>query len=515
MDAERGPQQQPAPTGLTGVAQAEAAPPGTKQLTATGRSLDRSLLLGVAWTAGVKWLAQILSWTSTFILARILSPNDYGLFGMAQVFMSLLGPIYDFGAGATVIQRRDYNARQVAEVGGIGLLFGVLLFGLTLLAARPIGGFFHEPGVVPIILLVGVFQLIRSLQVLPRSLLARDLEFRQLALLDGMSQIIATISMFTLALLGAGVWTLPMGPIFAAIVTTPIALRMRPHRVAWPRDRQTLRETITFGRQVIGARIGRYLYGDSDFLIVGRVLGKTALGLYTIGWTIATIPVERISELLTQVAPSVFSAVQNDKRELRRYFLAISQGLAILTLPASVGLALTANDFVIVVLGEKWRMGIVPLQILSLYAAFRSLTTVTAPVLVATGNARSDMRFTLLATAVLPISFYIGTRWGTTGVAMAWAIVFPIVALPLFRLVFRILEVRTIDYLRALEPAIVGTAIMSAAVLLVQSLTRGLPGAAALALEAGTGVAVYFAVMRLRYWDRLTAFVRLVRRRDG
>ena len=495
-------------------AAAEATPPGTKQLTATGRSLDRSLLVGVAWTAGVKWLAQVLSWTSTFVLARILSPNDYGLFGMAQVFMALLGPIYDFGAGATVIQRRDYGPRQVAEVGGIGLIFGAILFVLTLLAARPIGWFFHEPAVVPIVLLISVFQLIRSLQVLPRSLLARDLEFRQLALLDGTSQIVATISMFTLALMGFGVWTLPMGPIAAALVTTPMALRMRRHRVAWPRDRTTLRETVRFGYHVITARIGRYLYGDSDFLIVGRVLGKTALGLYTIGWTIATIPVERISELLTQVAPSVFSAVQNERAEIRRYFLAISQGLAILTVPASVGLALTAHDFVLVVLGEKWRMAIVPLQILSLYAAFRSLTTVTAPVLVATGHARSDMRFTMLATLVLPVLFYIGTRWGTTGVAVAWVVGFPVVALPLFRLVFRLLDVRAVDYLRALEPALVSTAVMAAGVLLVQWLaTNRLPAGAALAAECLTGAAIYGAMMRARYWDRVRSFVAIVRKR--
>src|SRR5829696_81332 len=209
-------------------------------------------------------------------------------------------------------------------------------------------------------------------------------------MLDAISQIVATTSMFAMALAGAGVWTLPMGPVFATLVVTPIALRMRPHRVAWPRDRATRNDASKFGFHVITARVGRYLYGDADFLVVGRMLGKTALGLYTIGWTIATIPVERISELLAQVMPSVFSAVRNETAALRRYFLGITQGIALLTFPASVGMALVAPEFVDVVLGTKWHVAFVPLQVLSLYASFRSLVTVLGPVLVATGRERSD-----------------------------------------------------------------------------------------------------------------------------
>ena len=483
---------------------------------ASGRSLDRSLLVGVAWTAGAKWVAQVLSWTSTFIFARLLTPNDYGLFGMAQVFMALLGPIYDFGAGASVVQRREYTDEQVAQVGGLGLLFGFVLFVVTLLLAKPIAAFFGEPEVAKIILIVALFQLLRSFQVLPRSLMARDLDFRRLAMLDATQQIVATTSMFIMAFMGLGVWTLALGPVFATLVATPLSLRMRGHRLAWPSDRSTRNEASRFGFHVISARVGRYLYGDADFLVVGRMLGKTALGLYTIGWTIATIPVERISELLTQVMPSVFSAVKQETAALRRYFLAITQGIALLTFPASVGMALVAPEFVDVVLGTKWHVAIVPLQILSLYASIRSLSTVFAPVLVAKGRERSDMRFTLLATLVLPVLFVVGTKWGIVGVAAAWVIGFPVVAIPEFRLALKVTETSWGQYVRALEPALVGTAVMAAAVWATQLLVRPRTGdGLTLAAECTAGALAYLVVMRARYWDRLLAVKKLIRESRG
>src|SRR6059036_3011709 len=144
--------------------------------------------------------------------------------------------------------------------------------------------------------------------------------------------------------------------------------------------------------------------------MAGRILGKAALGLYNVGWTLASVPVDKVATLVGQVTPAFFSAVQTDRAAIRRYLLGITEGIALITFPISLGLALVARDFVLAVLGAKWEPAIAPLRLLA-------------------------------AAVVMPISFYVGgQRWGTVGLAIAWVLVDPLLAIPLYHRVFSKIE---------------------------------------------------------------------------
>lgn len=480
--------------------------------------LDRSLLLGVAWTAGMKWLTQVLSWASTLVVARLLTPADYGLFGMAMVYMGFVAPIYDLGLAASIIQRHGVgeDEGQIARLGGLSILYAAGFSALSIALAGPVARFYGEPAVAWIITVLSLAFLLTSLQMLPRALLARDLEFRTLAWIDGVAALSLTIATLALALAGLRYRALVYGEVVSAVVTTAIALSWRGHRLAWPRMGDGLRRAVTFGWQVSVSKIAWYVYTNADFAVVGRVLGKAALGGYSFGWTLATIPVDRVSQLVSRVMPSVLAAVRDDRTALRRYFLAISEGLAFVALPLSVGLALTADHFVLVVLGERWRLAIVPLALLSVYAGYRSLATLLAPVLVATNQARRNMHYTLAAAAVLPVLFWLATRWGTAGVAAAWIVGFPLVSAPMYHRVLRTLELDWRGYARTLRPALASTLVMAAAVAGVRLL---LPPPLGLvprfALEVAAGIAAYGAMLWLVYRARVLAFVALVRQLRG
>src|SRR5437773_12226372 len=129
------------------------------------------------------------------------------------------------------------------------------------------------------------------------------------------------------------------------------------------------------------SRLCWYCSENSDFLVAGRILGKAALGFYNVGWTLANVSVDKITGLVGQVTPAFFSAVQRDAAAMRRYLLRITEGIALITFPVSLGLAPVARDFVLVVLGPKWEGTAAPLQVLAAYAAFRSITPLLAPVL--------------------------------------------------------------------------------------------------------------------------------------
>lgn len=484
---------------------------------ADARDLDRSLVRGIAWTGGIKWVTQILAWAATLVLARLLTPADYGLYGMATVYLGLVELVNEFGLSAAIVQRRDLDDDQIACLGGLSVLLGVVLTALSLVLAPAIAVFFGEATVRPLIMALSLTFVGTALQVLPRSLLARDLEFRKLAWLDGVTAVTQTAVTLVLAFLGYRYWALVLGALASRTVTTVVAYAFRPHRLALPRRVERVASAVIFGWQVVVARVTWYLYSNADSAIVGRVLGKASLGAYAFGQNLASIPVERISALVGRVTPAVFAAVQDNKPALQRYLRNLTEGLALITFPASAGLALLAHDLVLLALGERWRAAIMPLRLLAVYGGIRSVSTLFPQILVALGHTRRNMQFNLVATVVMPAAFLIGSRWGTTGVAVGWIVGYPLIALPLFmRSVFRLIDMPVSDYLRAMWPAVSGTLVMCGAVTGLRALLPdALPLAARFGVLALAGATAYFGTLLLAHRERVLgalAHVREMRR---
>src|SRR6266576_263383 len=320
-------------------------------------NLDRSLAQGIAWTGGIKWLTQLVSWASTLIVARLITPTDYGLFAMAMVYAGFVQLVNELGLSLAIVQRRDLTTEQIAQLGGLAVLASVIIFVLSLGLAGPVAVFFGEPSVQGIIIALSLTFVMRGVQVVPRSLLARDLEFRRLAWLDAGEAMAWSAVTLTGAYLGLGYWALVWGTVVSGFAVMSVLCVMRPHRLAWPRDLRSIADAVNFGWYVVISQLCWYVYSYADLTIVGRVLGKAALGAYTKGSDVASIPVDRVSAMVGQVTPAVFSAAQDDPSALRRYLLGLTEGLALVTFPVSVGLALVADVVVLAlraVIPDTW-----------------------------------------------------------------------------------------------------------------------------------------------------------------
>jgi len=475
-------------------------------------SLDSDLLAGIAWTGGMKWAVQIVSWASTMIVARLLTPGDFGLLGMAAVYLGFVALVNEFGLTAAILRDRDLSEDHIAQLGGFGIVVGVVLYLLSFAVAGPIARFYGESAIRGVVEILSLNFLFASIGVLPRALLARDLRFRQLSMIDAASNAVQIAFTITLAFLGFRYLSLVFGSLAASAASSVLAVMVRRHRLALPTHVREIAESVRVGWHVVVGRVSWYTYQNADFAIVGRVLGKGVLGAYTLGWEIATLPVERISALISQVTPAIFSSVSSDRPALRRYYLALVEGLAFFTFPASVGIALTAPVLVPLALGSQWTNAILPLQLLAVYGGMRSITTINAPVMIYTRHSRESMWYAVIGAVVLPALFFLGTRWGAAGVAGMWIIGYPFVLIPSYRLVFRILDLSPWAFFRNLWPALSSTVVMAIAVFAERFLlTTSMSIATRLALEVATGVVVYAAVMIALHRHRLMAFLALVR----
>jgi PST family polysaccharide transporter len=227
----------------------------------------------------------------------------------------------------------------------------------------------------------------------------------------------------------------------------------------------SLRYPIKFSRQILGTGLAWYSYSNSDFLAAGRVLGQSALGVYTLAWNMASAPVDKITGLMQKVAPSFFAASYQEQDALRSYLSTLVEAITLIILPLTLCLALVADQFVLLVLGAKWMAVVVPLRILLCYATVRALTNILGPLLNAKRQAHFIMWANVAAAVYFPIGFFVAARLrGTTGIAAAWIVLYPFLAVPLFWRAFREIKMGYSEYLRALWPAVSGSIVMSIAV---------------------------------------------------
>ncbi len=475
-------------------------------------SLDKHLVRGIAWTAAAKWSNQIFAWASLLIVARLLLPSDFGLVAMAAVYLGLAQKFSEFGFGTAVMTIRDLTEEQIKQINTFSMFSGAVGVLISCAAALPLGWFFRAPRLPAVVAVMSSAFLMSGFQTVPSSLLQRALRFKLLSIMETVTAITQALVTLVLALLGCGYWALVAGNLIGTAVSTGLCIAWCPCGFARPQLR-SIRHAVKFSWQVLVSRLAWNFYSDADFLVAGRVLGATPLGAYTFAWNLATIPVEKVSALVGRVTPAFFSTVQTDYAALRRYLRTLTEALALVTFPASLGLAVTAREFVSLALGKKWMGVIVPLELLAFYAAFRSIAALIPQVLTAVRETRFVMWATLFAAVLLPCAFYIGSHWGTVGIAWGWIVAYPFVAVALYGRTFRRIGMPLREYLRAIRPALDGSIAM---VILVGGLKWILSSAWPLyvrfGLEVLAGAGTYVLVIVALHGDRVRAFATMARR---
>lgn len=474
-------------------------------------ALDRSLLRGIAWTGGVRWASQVVGWASTLVVARLLTPADYGIVGMGAVFVGLVTLLSEFGLGAAVVMLREVEPAQARQINTLSVLLGIASAAATWAAAEPMARLMDTPPLAGVLRALGIGFVVAGFRTVPDALLQKEMRFRSLALMDGGQAVAVALATVGLAAAGAGYWTLVAGTLLGGLFSTGMAVARRPQGFAVPRVRD-IGGAMGFSGRLLVSRLSWYLYSNADFMVVGKVLGERALGAYNLAWSLAAIPVGKVGGMVMRVTPAYFSAVQDDPPALRRYLLRLTEGVALVTFPMTLGLAAVADDLVRVALGDKWAAAAVPLRLLAAYASLRSISPLLSQVLAAAGEMPFAMRNNLLAAVVLPVAFVVAARQGIQAVAWAWILVHPLVLAPLLARACRRLSMPPRDYLRALAPALGGCAVMLAAVVAARvAAPDGWPVGARLGAQVLAGAAAYAGAVLLLHRDRLLAFRRMLR----
>jgi O-antigen/teichoic acid export membrane protein len=337
------------------------------------RRLDTRIVRSSGWVAVGYGGQQLLLFAGMLVLVRLLDPQDFGLVALASPFLIALAYLQESGLGSALIHRRKGMDRAASTVLVYSPVLAIGLYAIAYIAAPPLARFFDEPDFSAVLRALALLLPIRSLAIVPGALLERDLLFGIRARVELSSAVAQFALSIALALAGFGVWSLVIGQLVGSATSASLYWAYAPVR---PSPRQasvgTLRELIRYGRFVSAGNLLTLANNTADSLVIGRVLGASQLGFYTIAFRLGTMPVTVISYIVGRPMFAVYSMLQSDIPAVRRAYVQNLQRIAILALPASVALAVAARPIVLGLFGERWSPSIVPLQLVALYGLTRA-----------------------------------------------------------------------------------------------------------------------------------------------
>jgi lipopolysaccharide exporter len=457
---------------------------------------------GMAWAYGAYVGGRVLVLVSTAILARLLTPRDFGVVALALVFTVFFEAIKDLGLGqALIVASPEEEADRAQTVFAWSVVIGIALTLLTAGLSPLIAGFFHQSQLTGLLPVLGLNFILRALGTTHYSLARKHLNYRVRTVSEICEVTVRGIVGIALALSGFGAWSLVLGFV-AGVAASTIALWLQvPFRPRAELSRTHLRDLLRFGGVLTVVDIGAVIFYNTDYLFIGRVLGAASLGLYSIGFRIPELAILNVAHVAGDVLFPAYSAI--DRERLREGYLTSLRYLAMLTVPLAVGLAALARPVILVVFGHQWVGSISVTRAIAAYTLFATLAIPPGTILKVTRRAWLMVGFSIPVIGVLAALLVIFTREGILAVALATTALQATIAPAQAAVVSRQLALPLWESVRVLIPTVLAAAAMAAALIgLDNVISAPLP---ALLLGVPLGAAIYLGGLWLLAAEQLRA----------
>lgn len=483
----------------------ETAPP-----TAGLRGQVRS---AVIWRSGTQVFSQLVSWLSTFLVIRILSPADYGLFAMTSVVLVLLTLFNGMGFANAAIQQRGGGERQLRQLFGILLLFNGALALIQVLIAPAVAQYFGQPLVADLLRVQALIYLTNPFFALGYTVLIREMDFRRQAQVNIAAALVGAIVALGGALAGWGVWTLVVAPL-ASFAVRGFGMQLAARAYVWPSfDFTGARALIGYGGMMLTGQLFWFAQTQADILIAGRALTAAEVGYYTTALFLAQLFVNKVVPPLNEVAFSAYAQIQDDGSAVAFGFLKSVRVVMLLACPFCLGLASVSEPAVNVLLGEKWLPSAPLITLLALAMPFMTLHVMFAPALNAIGQPGIVTRSAVLGAVLMPLGFLTGvTLAGAHGIALSWLVGYPVLTAISAVWTLRKLAIAPGLLLRAISPPALASVAMALVVILLDRALGGSSPLLRLVLLVAAGGLTYGLWLTVFARDRLAEVLTLVRR---
>jgi O-antigen/teichoic acid export membrane protein len=486
-------------------------------MTASAPELRDQIRKAVIWRSGTQIVSQLIAWASTFLVIRILSPSDYGLYAMTGVVLVLLGLLNGYSFANAVIQDRNAGKQQLRQLFGLLIVINAVLAAAQIAIAPLVAAYFKQPQVTDLLRVQALLYLTNPFLSLGYAVLAREMDFRKQAQVNMASALIGAVAALAGAVGGLGVWTLVVAPL-ATFGSRALGMVMAAKAWMWPSfDFRSARAMASYGGVIMAGQIFWFLQAQADIIIAGRVLSAADLGFYTTALFLAQLFVNKVVPPLNEVAFSAYARIQDDPQAIAQGFLKSVRVVMLLAIPFCLGLAVVSSPAIEAMLGPKWLPAAPLVTLLALAMPFMTLHVMLAPATNALGQPEIATRTSILGALIMPAAF-LGGVWfdGAYGIALAWLLGYPLLTAISARWSLPAIGASGRDYLAAiLPPVLAGSAMALTVTALDQSVLRDVSLWPRLGMLVASGGLVYGAWLAFFARDRVNEVIGLLRSRKA
>ena len=384
-----------------------------------GGTLSQRVVKGGFWVFFLRIVNRGFSLIRLIILARILSPNDFGLMGIALLTMSTLETFSQTGFQAALIQKKEDIESYLDSAWTVLILRGFVLFVILYFIAPYAAVFFNTPEAKPIIRVIGFSILFQAFTNIGITYFKKELEFNKEFIYQFSGTLADFIVAVTAVLILKNVWALVLGLLAGNIARCFVSYLIHPYRPHLSKDLGKAKELFGFGKWIMGSSILVFLVTQGDDIFVGKILGTTALGFYQLAYRISNMPATEITHVISQVTFPAYSKLQDNIPKLREAYLKVLQVTTFLSFPIAGLIFILAPDFTKIFLGEKWMPMVPAMQVLVFAGLIRSIMATTGPIFKAVGKPKIETRWQIVRLVVIAILIYPFTvRLGIVGASI-------------------------------------------------------------------------------------------------
>ena len=476
--------------------------------------IERALKRGALWALGSQVAVQVVRLGGVVVLARLLTPDDYGLAALAVTIASFSAILGDLGYGTALVQASAASQRWASTACWCALGAGLIGAGCAALGAYPAALALDEPEVTGLVIAGGLTLFLVAAGSASNALLTRSMSFGVIQSASVIATILATACGIAAAVLGAGAWALVMQQVALAAVTSAIFILAARWRPSLQFSRAAFRSLSRFALPLTGASVLFVLQTLVTVFLIGVLLGVEELGIWNLSMALVVIPLMLLAAPLARVIYAAFARMRESPQRVAEVWLNGSVLLAAVALPALFGLIAVAPDLIPLVLGSQWVSAVPVVQILTVLIMSRTLQTWNSSVLDSAGKPHLVTLINAAVLVAVPPSIWLGSTFGIEGVAIAYSLAALIVGeLPSFVLTTRELSLRGLTVLRRF----VGIVSASAATCIVVVFVRhalddgGMGTEPRLVVSVIVGALVYTACLTLLARSTVSDLFRMVR----
>lgn len=416
----------------------------------------------VALTQLVKVGSQLVN---MFVLTKLISPYEYGLMAMAGIATNLALILRDLGTAAAIIQKKEITDADISSVFWLNVLMGVgLMLGLVLISPS-MATIFDQPKLELVLMLLSVTFPIASASAAHQALLERDSNFRVIAAIESTSSFLALVVALVVAYNGGGVYSLIVQSVLMTFLTSVALWLKSPWRPSLIFRRDALHEVGSYSGGMAGYQLTSYVFRNADSFLIGRMLGVTVLGVYSLAYKIMLFPVQNISWVTSRALFPVMSRMQTDLDAMNVLCKRALVFVSFVTAPLMFGLVGSSDVFVQLLFSSQWhQIGslLVPLAIVG-YS--QVIVGVTGPVFMALGRTRLLFLLAIVNAAIHFSAYFLGAYInGAIGLSWAYLLASFFMALPTYYLCARELKVGAFSFVKTLAPSLIGGLLLAGVV---------------------------------------------------